>query len=392
MANARRGCWRRWVMAAVVTFATSTLAEGAVRQRLPVRLPTVGVLALFRDEAMYLTEWLTHYAAEGVTQFVLLENQLSVDNSVELVHRFAQQNPWLNVSLHTAREPRQQNRHYARHLHRVTTDWVLIVDLDEFAYARRGFKTLPHFLLNLTAADPTVGLVAIPWKVFGAKYQVWHPISIIANATVRHNIGKNLIFPGHKVEYKSLLCLSAVRAHLGLEPDAALVEELLPVGPTSFPEIDLHHSIEGLRAVFPDGTRLSKHRGMANEPNASKVGGLTPAFVERWPVHLNHYRLGSCEFWYRVKLMRGGAADVAAGPAFHRSWAVFQQTNYYANRVPDRELRRKRGGDMWAAALAAVHREWPQFTKRSTDPANGQRSLPTAPQGCQALAADTFWD
>ena len=180
-----------------------------------------------------------------------------------------------------------------------------------------------------------------------------------------------------------------MRAHLGLEPDAALVEELLPVGPTSFPEIDLHHSIEGLRAVFPDGTRLSKHRGMANEPNASKVGGLTPAFVERWPVHLNHYRLGSCEFWYRVKLMRGGAEDAAAAPAVRRSWAVFAQTNYYANSVEDRELRRKRG-NMWAAALAAVHREWPQFTKRSTDPANGERSLPTAPQGCQALAADTF--
>ena len=61
------------------------------------------------------------------------------------------------------------------------------------------------------------------------------------------------------MEYKSLLCLSAVRAHLGLEPDAALVEELLPVGPTSFPEIDLHHSIEGLRAVFPDGTRSVKY-------------------------------------------------------------------------------------------------------------------------------------
>ena len=80
-------------------------------------------------------------------------------------------------------------------------------------------------------------------------------------------------------------------------------------------------------------------------------------------MHLNHYRLGSCEFWYRVKLMRGGAADVAAGPAFRRSWAVFGQTNYYANKVPDSELRRKRGGNMWAAALAAVHREWPQFTK-----------------------------
>ena len=28
--------------------------------------PTLGVLAIFRDEAMYLTEWLTHYVAEGV--------------------------------------------------------------------------------------------------------------------------------------------------------------------------------------------------------------------------------------------------------------------------------------------------------------------------------------
>ena len=92
-------------MAAVVTFATSTLAEGAVRQRLPVRLPTVGVLALFRDEAMYLTEWLTHYAAEGVTQFVLLENQLSVDNSVELVHRFAQQNPCAMAQRELAHRP-----------------------------------------------------------------------------------------------------------------------------------------------------------------------------------------------------------------------------------------------------------------------------------------------
>ena len=28
--------------------------------------PTLGVLAIFRDEAMYLTEWLKHYVAEGV--------------------------------------------------------------------------------------------------------------------------------------------------------------------------------------------------------------------------------------------------------------------------------------------------------------------------------------
>ena len=206
----------------------------------------------------------------------------------------------------SANEPQQQNRHYARHLHRLSTDWVLIVDVDEFAYARNRVATLPHVLASI---DPTVGLVAVPWKVFGARFQVLHPVSVITNLTRRHNIGKNTIFPGHSVEYKCFLRLSALRTHLGLSPTASLVEGVLPIGPSSSPEINLHHAVEGLHAVLPDGTELSKYRvrlptdatagGRANY--AGKAWNLTPQLVQRWPVHLNHYRLGSCEFWYRVR-------------------------------------------------------------------------------------------
>ena len=357
--------------------------------------PAVGVLALFRDEAMYLTEWLTHYAAEGVTQFVLLD-QSSADNGVELVLRFAQQHPWLNVSLHAAPEPRQQNRHYARHLHRLTTDWVLIVDIDEFVYARLEFATLPQYLLNLTRVQPAAGMVAIPWKVFGAftkkAYQIMHPVSVISNLTLRHSIGRNK-YPLGTVEYKSLLRLSALRAHLGLAPAASLVEDVLPKGPSSSPELHLHHAVEGLRTVLPDGTELDRHRARATAGSQrdgrrpAKVTNLTEQIINAWPVHLNHYRLGSCEFWYRVKLMRGDAADL--GPRgsglVGRDWSVFREINRYASREEDLELRGKRGGTSWAASLAVVHREWPRYVSRRRDPANGGRSLRarSVPPDCQ---------
>ena len=239
------------------------------------------------------------------TQFVLL-NQHSADNSEILVRQFSLAHPALDLRVFSANEPRQQNRHYARHLHRLSTDWVLIVDVDEFAYARNRVATLPHVLASI---DPTVGLVAVPWKVFGARFQVLHPASVINNLTRRHNIGRNTIFPGHSVEYKCFLRLSALRTHLGLSPTASLVEGVLPIGPSSSPEINLHHAVEGLHAVLPDGTELSKYRvrlptdaragGRANY--AGKAWNLTPQLVQRWPVHLNHYRLGSCEFWYRVR-------------------------------------------------------------------------------------------
>jgi len=351
---------------------------------------------------MYLTEWLTHHAAEGITQFVLLD-QSSADNGVELVLRFAQQHPWLNVSVHAAPEPRQQNRHYARHLHRLTTDWVLIVDIDEFVYARLEFATLPQYLSNLTTVHPAVGMVAIPWKVFGARtkevFHIMHPVSVVANLTWRHGIGRNK-YPDGMVEYKSLLRLSALRAHLGLAPAAALVEDVLPKGPSSSPELHLHHAVEGLRTVLPDGTRLDRHRARAtvvsrrdylrDNPGATqllplrpaKVTNLTDQIVDAWPVHLNHYRLGSCEFWYRVKLMRGDAAGLSRA----RSWTVFRETNRYATKDEDLELRGKRGDTSWAASLAAVHRDWPRYDSRRRDPANvGDRSLQgrTVPLDCQ---------
>ena len=51
-------------------------------------LHTLGVLALFQNEATRVSEWMTHHTVEGVSQFVLLDQE-STDNTVQLVRNFA---------------------------------------------------------------------------------------------------------------------------------------------------------------------------------------------------------------------------------------------------------------------------------------------------------------
>ena len=73
------------------------------------RLPTLGVLAIFRDEAQVLHEWLLHYEAEGVSQFVLLDQESS-DNGTHTALAFAEKHPRLDVTVIPAVGNYQQAR------------------------------------------------------------------------------------------------------------------------------------------------------------------------------------------------------------------------------------------------------------------------------------------
>lgn len=378
-------------------------------------LPTLGIFAIFRDEAMLITEWLWHHTAEGAQQFVLLDQQ-STDNGVALARNFSQQHPALDVCVLSAPEERQQNRHYARHLHRFVTDWVLIVDIDEFVYARHGFATIPHFLASVR---PSVGLVALPWRVFAsAAPDPREPPSRLANLTWRHNYSNS---GGSRWrQYKSLLRLRAVRALLGLNSTATLTEDVLPRGASGFAEVDLHHAVDGVHAHLSDGTPLRRlvlpsgpgcstadaktERPRDNLSSASLHGVphgpcrreaakvvMDPARDAELPLHLNHYRLGSCEFWFRVKMTRGGAEDISANRTIEfRDWPRFRAADKDARQVEDFELQTKRGPETWVAALASVQRQWPRRRDisghvQTNDPANGKRSWRTAPNRCKDL-------
>ena len=80
--------------------------------------PSLGIMAIFRNEAQLLFEWLLHYTAEGATQFVLLDHT-SVDDGAEHVQAFQRQHPSVDISMHQVSLQVSSRAH----LYRILPSW-----------------------------------------------------------------------------------------------------------------------------------------------------------------------------------------------------------------------------------------------------------------------------
>ena len=382
--------------------------------------PTLGLMAIFKNEAMWMTEWLTHYAEEGVSQFVLLD-QGSTDNGPALARAFGQRRSDLRLQVFDdGVRPNEQELNYGRHIRFVTTDWLLIVDLDEMMYARKGYSTLTQYLAGLPSH---ISLVAVAWKLFGSSGQASHPVSGVHRFRFRRKVLETTNLHHQKwheaVEFKCLARLATLRSHLGLAAGEPITPRSLPFGRieihqviplTQTPEPELLKAMHkkppydridwqsstgtAMQLYLPDMTNATPHqptetislrdtsRIMSAGLDGYQAWNAARAYLSRkkmntssmmrpiakllinssvaelWPVHLNHYRTGSCEYWHRIKKSRGVALDAAFVRS--RSWKMFRELDMRSSDVLDDELARKRGPDWPTRARAhSIERLWP---------------------------------
>ena len=139
------------------------------------------VVAIFRNEADVLSEWLEHHLWQGVEHFFLIDNN-STDDWRTAVAPFAK-----HVSVRTENKRHQQARHintWLKHL-QARARWVLEIDIEEFVYAspRSGFSDIPTYLRHVEKADCTSTLIFLHWRKFGSSGHVVQPPSVRLNFT-----------------------------------------------------------------------------------------------------------------------------------------------------------------------------------------------------------------
>jgi hypothetical protein len=128
------------------------------------------VVAIFKNEAVVMREWLNHYVREGVEHFYMIDNG-STDNWQPEVEGFP-------VTIYSDTEKAKQMEHYNNYfLEEVkrSSEWVMVVDLDDFMYARKGYKTIPEYLDSL---DKDIGQIIVDKKYFESNWYVKEPKSI----------------------------------------------------------------------------------------------------------------------------------------------------------------------------------------------------------------------
>ena len=264
---------------------------------------SISVLSIFKNEATNLEEWINHYLVDQqVNRLILIDNG-STDDWRPIVDNHKKKE---KITLLTDTRKHCQHVIYKDVFESglIDTEWLLVCDLDEFAYARSGFNSLGQYLSQL---DKETGFVMLPWKNFGSSGYIKQPSSIRKSFTRRAHVP----YPEP-------------------EPGACRGKYICRMSHTS--RIDVHH------AEAKNGDcryKLSSGRDIT-EFKSQIFRGITPYSeqdLDECNIHLNHYASQSLQYFKEIKSTRG---DV-----FNRRMDV-KQMSYFEkfdrNDVSDSEL------------------------------------------------------
>lgn len=128
--------------------------------------PRIALCAIVRNEFRSLVEWLAHYKALGIGEFLIYDND-STDGTTDLLRALDDAGELLHLPWpHTvgARPQRLAYEHARKHS---DADWLAFFDADEFLLLKQD-ATMADFLSRF--ADD-VSAVAVNWIVFGSGGQ-----------------------------------------------------------------------------------------------------------------------------------------------------------------------------------------------------------------------------
>lgn len=161
-----------WVMGRKAEASGTTIptVETIARKRRwypRVRRPAkakLGVVAIARNEAPYLLEWIAHYRVLGFERIVIYDND-SNDASWRILSRLAKAGEIEAVYWHVRPGVHKHESAYGHAMAMLydRLEWCLVVDLDEFLVLDEGVT-----IDQLLPADPAVGAMAFPWRVLGS--------------------------------------------------------------------------------------------------------------------------------------------------------------------------------------------------------------------------------
>jgi hypothetical protein len=265
----------------------------------------LSVAAIFKNEADILGEWIEHYLAEGVDHFYLIENNSS-DDWERVLKPYRERGL---VTLFIEKGNQAQFKAYNEYILPIReTTWMIVVDLDEFVYAKPG-HTIPGYLRKMPSST---GLVQLPWILFGSSGYDRRP-----EGGLVQNFLWRKYYTGSWALHKSI----------------AKMESLV--------KMHIHDHEIGYGSIVVTG-------GMRIFPITHEVGGsgVTEERISQDIIMLNHYQIQNRDRYLRLKTGRGDAVF----PDNNRGIDTFLASAKMMGRTKDETLARKRQVRMEAVA------------------------------------------
>ncbi len=280
------------------------------------------IISVFKDEEHVIEEWIKHHKLEGVDNFILLNNN-STDNSPLIAK---------NMGCKVIDAPLNFKQEYYLNLYacgrvssKIKSKWIMLIDIDEFVYARNGYEKITDYLNSLSSK---VDSVRLTFKQFGSSNDVFIKNSVI-DSFVKRAPDNQVLPPPQNWNFKTIF-------------------RNKPVG-RRWPGNDVPrhlwtHSPEHLGpAIYPV-------KYDANNPTKSRISGgrgycpkcLNFSESEKY-LNLNHYGIMSKEHFYEYRSKKGDV-NIENRAAGFRDRKFFNDRDYRS--VLDDELKIKRSADL----------------------------------------------
>lgn len=222
------------------------------------------VMAIAKNEALNIVEWVDHYFWQGASHLFVIDNG-STDDTVALLRGHPRSR---DITVYDLPRPHRQAEHY-RHVFkaarlRARFQWLLVADVDEFWFSPSGQK-LPDVLRSMSGCD----LIYCNWTNFGSSGHKSHPVSLRTELTQ---------------------CSPSLETH------------------------DLSKWVVRTDAIWrPSQIRVHKVAGCRSTHTVS----------ENQQLRINHYTTQSLQYWTTVKMTRGDSFDPAMDRV--RDLALFEE-------------------------------------------------------------------
>lgn len=251
------------------------------------------VCAVFKNEAVNMHEWISHYLLEGADHIFLVDNGSS-DMFMTSVQPFIDSGQVTVMINHKQHAQQEILDHYILPILNVT-EWMLNVDLDEIVYAVEGSTSEV-----LSTIPCSIATISVPWKMFGSSGHKQHPSgSLVKNFQRRSSAMKSANF---KAFFRSSV---TTKFHIH---NAEVRGETLTL------EI-------GTDCINNDGCVRAMHAGIMTAANV---------------LQLNHYAIQSLQWFVKTKMSRGDATTAETDNV--RTFGYFESYDAGSNQVEDAEL------------------------------------------------------
>lgn len=269
------------------------------------------LIAMFKNEAHIFKEWIDHYLNQGVDKFLLIDNG-SNDNYMEYLQYYID-NHIVELVVDETKHTQLEccNKHFFEKSKMF--EWIIVCDLDEFIYARKGIKTIKDYLSCL---DQNISQVFIPWKIFGSNGYKEQPECVVKSFTKRINYNKEYGFQGcvkeNECNYSFTKCI--VRSKF-------------------LTRFNIHsHFTSNNNYITSDNKTNNIHSTQCFCKTNEDI-------LEESYLHLNHYSIQSFDWFMKVKATRGDAYQISSENI--RDENYFNAFDNVSNDIYDIELKNK---------------------------------------------------